>query len=173
AIHGGYLYVGDTDKVWRVPYQPGDLKPRGPLEPVTADGAIGAGNGHWTRNVAITPDGSQLFVSIGSAGNLAEEQTPRATIQSFRLDGPSGGLARGQATYASGLRNAVGIAVLPGTGRLFAVINERDGLGDELVPDYFTEIRPGAFYGWPYSYIGRNPQPGYAERRPDLVARAV
>jgi glucose/arabinose dehydrogenase len=171
ALHGGYLYIGDTDRVWRVPYQPGDLKPRGPLEKVTADGAIGAGSGHWTRNVAITPDGSQLFVSIGSAGNIGEEQAPRATIQSFRIEGA--GTAGAQATYASGLRNAVGIALLPGTNRLFAVINERDGLGDGLVPDYFTEVRQNAFYGWPYSYIGQNPQPGYAERRPDLVRQAV
>ncbi len=172
AIHGGYLYIGDTDRVWRVPYRPGDTKARGPLEPVTDEGAIGAGGGHWTRNVAISPDGSRLFVSIGSAGNIGEEQAPRATIQSFRLDGPNG-TARGQATYASGLRNAVGIALLPGTGRLYALINERDGLGDDLVPDYFTEVRPNGFYGWPYSYIGQNPQPGYAERRPDLVRQAV
>jgi glucose/arabinose dehydrogenase len=172
AIHGGYLYIGDTVRVWRVPYQPGDLKPRGPLEKVTADGAIGSGGGHWTRNVALSPDGSQLFVSIGSAGNIGEEQAPRATIQSFRLDGPTG-TARGQATFASGLRNAVGIAFLPGTSRLFAVINERDGLGDGLVPDYLTEVKSGAFYGWPYSYIGQNPQPGYAERRPELVRQAV
>ncbi|MSP50373.1 MAG: sorbosone dehydrogenase [Alphaproteobacteria bacterium] len=172
AIHGDHLYVADTVRVWRVPYRPGDTTPRGPLEKVTADGAIGAGGGHWTRNLAITPDGSQLFVSIGSASNIGEEPSPRATIQSFRLDGPVGA-ARAQATYASGLRNAVGIAFLPGTGRLFAVINERDGLGDDLVPDYLTEVRPNAFYGWPYSYIGQNPQPGYAERRPDLVRQAV
>ncbi len=172
AIHGGYLYIADTVRVWRVPYQPGDLKPRGPIEKVTADGAIGSGGGHWTRNVAISLDGTQLFVSIGSAGNIGEEQAPRATIQSFRIDGPSGA-ARSQATYASGLRNAVGIAMLPGSNRLFAVINERDGLGDDLVPDYLTEVKANAFYGWPYSYIGQNPQPGYAERRPDLVRQAV
>ncbi len=141
AIHGGYLYIGDTDRVWRVPYQAGDLKPRGSLEPVTDEGAIGAGGGHWTRNVAVSPDGSQLFVSIGSAGNIGEEQSPRATIQSFRLDGPNG-TARGQATYASGLRNAVGIALLPGTGRLYAVINERDGLGDGLVVKSLSTVTP-------------------------------
>ena len=75
-----YLYIGDTDRVWRVPYQPGDLKPRGPIEPVTDEGAIGAGSGHWTRNVAVSPDGGQLFVSIGSAGNIGEEAAPRATM---------------------------------------------------------------------------------------------
>jgi len=172
ALHSDYLYFADTERVSRVPYRPGDTKPRGPVEKVTADGAIGSGGGHWTRNVAISPDGSQLFVSIGSAGNIGEEPSPRATIQSFRIDGPSPG-ARAQATFASGLRNAVGIAFLPGTNRLFAVINERDGLGDGLVPDYFTEVKYGAFYGWPYSYIGQNPQPSYAERRPDLVRQAV
>jgi glucose/arabinose dehydrogenase len=171
-IHGGYLYIGDTDRVWRVPYQPGDTRPRGPLERVTAEGAIGAGSGHWTRNVAISPDGRQLFVSIGSAGNLAEEQAPRATIQAFALD-PQTAAARSQTTFATGLRNAIGIAFYPGSSRLFAVINERDGLGDGLVPDYLTEVRQGAFYGWPYSYIGRNPQPGFAERKPELVRRAV
>lgn len=172
AIHGGYLYVADTVRVWRVPYRPGDLKPRGPLEKVTEDGAIGSGGGHWTRNVAVSPDGTRLFVSVGSAGNIGEEQAPRATIQSFRIDGP-GGTAGGQATFASGLRNPVGIAFLPGSNRLFTVVNERDGLGDDLVPDYLTEVKSGAFYGWPYSYIGQNPQPTYAERRPDLVRQAV
>jgi len=172
AIHGGYLYFADTVRVWRAPYQAGDLKPRGPKEPVTSDGAIGSGGGHWTRNVAVSADGSQLFVSIGSAGNIGEEQAPRATIQSFRIDGPSG-TARGQATFATGLRNPVGIAFLPGSNRLFTVVNERDGLGDDLVPDYLTEVKQGAFYGWPYSYIGQNPQPNYAERRPDLVRQAV
>ncbi|MBL8688895.1 MAG: sorbosone dehydrogenase family protein [Rhodospirillaceae bacterium] len=172
AIHGGYLYFADTVRVWRVPYQAGDLKPRGPKEPVTSDGAIGSGGGHWTRNVAVSADGSQLFVSIGSAGNIGEEQAPRATIQSFRIDGPSGA-ARGQATFATGLRNPVGIAFLPGSNRLFTVVNERDGLGDDLVPDYLTEVKQGAFYGWPYSYIGQNPQPNYADRRPDLVRQAV
>jgi glucose/arabinose dehydrogenase len=170
AIHGGYLYVADTVRVSRVPYVAGDLKPRGPIEKVTADGALGSGGGHWTRNVVVSPDGRQLFVAVGSAGNIGEEQPPRATIQSFRLEG---GVARGQATFASGLRNPVGIAFLPGTQRLFTVVNERDGLGDDLVPDYLTEVKAGAFYGWPYSYIGANPQPGYAERRPDLVRQAV
>ena len=171
-LHGGYLYFADTDRVWRVPYTPGYTTPRSKPEPVTADGAIGPGTGHWTRNIAISPDGTQLAVSIGSAGNLNEEASPRATIQMFRIGGPSP-LAREQTTLASGLRNAVGIVFLPGTNRLFAVVNERDGLGDGLVPDYFTEIRQGAFYGWPYSYTGRNPQPGFADRRPDLVAKAV
>jgi glucose/arabinose dehydrogenase len=171
-IHEGYLYIGDTERVWRLPYHPGDTKPRGPLERVTAEGAIGAGNGHWTRNVAVSADGRQLYVSIGSAGNIAEEQAPRATIQVFALD-PQSAAARSQTTFAGGLRNAVGIAFYPGTNRLYAVVNERDGLGDGLVPDYLTEVRQGAFYGWPYSYIGSHPQPNYADRRPDLVRRAV
>jgi glucose/arabinose dehydrogenase len=171
-IHGGHLYIGDTERVWRLPYQAGDTKPRGPLERVTSEGAIGAANGHWTRNVAVSPDGRQLFVSIGSAGNIAEEQAPRATIQAFALD-PQSAAARSQATFASGLRNAVGIAFYPGTVRLYAVVNERDGLGDGLVPDYLTEVRQGAFYGWPYAYIGSHPQPNYGDRRPDLVRRAV
>jgi glucose/arabinose dehydrogenase len=171
AIHGEHVYVGDTRGVWRAPYRAGDLTPRGPVEAVTAEGAIGSGSGHSTRNVAVSPDGTRLFVSIGSAGNIGEERSPRATIQSFRIGGPSA-LAREQTTFASGLRNPIGIAFYPGTDRLFTVVNERDGLGDELVPDYLTEVLEGGFYGWPYSYIGSRPQPGFAERRPDLVAQS-
>ena len=105
-------------------------------------------------------------MAVGSAGNIGEERAPRAPVQVFEADGSNG------RTFASGLRNPVGIAHYPGTDHLFVVVNERDGLGDELVPDYLTRVTEGDFFGWPYAYTGRNPQPGYADKRPDLVARS-
>ena len=167
ALRPEGLYVADTEAVWRFDYKPGDTKPSSTPVRITAPGAIGAGGGHWTRNIVFHPDGTRFYVAVGSSSNISEEDAPRATIQEFRRDGS------GQRTLASGLRNAIGIAFYPGSTDLYAVINERDGLGDGLVPDYLTRIEDGGFYGWPYSYIGRNPQPGLAARRPDLVARAI
>lgn len=167
AFHGDSFYFADTDAVWRVPYKTGDLEASAKPQALTAKDALGVGGGHWTRNLTIAPDGSKIFVSIGSAGNIAEEPAPRATVQEFRLDGT------GQRTFATGLRNPVGIAFYPGTNDLYTVVNERDGLGDELVPDYLTRLADGAFYGWPYSYIGAHPQPDFADKRPDLVKQAV
>ncbi|MCA0199208.1 MAG: PQQ-dependent sugar dehydrogenase [Proteobacteria bacterium] len=164
------LYVGDADGIWRIPYTPGDTKARAPQERISADGAFGGGGGHVTRNVTLAPDGSKIYVSIGSRGNIAEEEEQRATIQEFALEG---GKAVKQRTFASGLRNAVGTAFYPGTDTLYTVVNERDGLGDELVPDYLTSVKDGGFYGWPYSYLGQNPQPGFAEKKPDLVKKAI
>lgn len=167
AIEDGYFYVADTEAVWRFAYRLGESAPRGQGEAVTAPGALGSGRGHWTRSLVFAPDGAHFFVAVGSRGNIAEEEPPRATIQRFRRDGG------GQETWASGLRNPVGLAIQPGTGALYTVVNERDGLGDRLVPDYLTRVEKGAFYGWPYAWLGPNPQPDFAERRPDLVARTV
>ncbi len=168
ALRPGWLYVADTDRVWRVAYTPGDLRARAAPEPVTPAGALGPGSGHWTRNIAFHPDGSRFYVAIGSRSNIDEEEPPRAAILEFDADGE-----RGPRVFATGLRNPVGIAYRPGSAELWSVINERDGLGDGLVPDYFTRVIAGGFYGWPYSYIGQHPQPGFAERRLDLVARAI
>lgn len=167
AIRDGVFYFADANGVWRVPYKPGDLKASAKPQQVTAKGAFGATGGHWTRNIAFAPDGSKFYVSIGSATNIGEDPSPRATIQEFSADG------KNQRTFATGLRNAVGIAFYPGTNDLYTVVNERDGLGDELVPDYLTRVRDGGFYGWPYSYIGAHPQPGFADKRPDLVKQAI
>ena len=134
---------------------------------VTKDGALMDPGGHSTRAVTLHPDGSKFYVSIGSRGNINEEPEPRATIQEFKLDGSA------QRTYATGLRNAVGTAFYPGTTDIYTVVNERDGLGEELVPDYLTKVVDGGFYGWPYSYMGKNPQPKFADKRPDLVAKAI
>ncbi len=167
AFLGDSLYVADSEGVWRLTYDPGAARATVAAERITARGAFGGGGGHWTRNLAIHPDGERFYVAIGSVGNLAEEPSPRATVQEFRLDGS------GQRTFASGLRNAVGIAFYPGSDHLYVVVNERDGMGDELVPDYLTRLQEGGFYGWPYAYVGQHPQPGFAERRPDLVAASL
>jgi glucose/arabinose dehydrogenase len=167
ALHGGYLYVADLVGVWRYRWRPGQRKAQGKPEPVTKPGEIGGSGGHWTRNLAFSPDGRHFYVSIGSAGNIGEEPDPRATIKRFNADGSGGRV------FARGLRNPVGIAFHPDTGALYTVVNERDGMGDGLVPDYLTAVRENGFYGWPYAYIGPNPQPGFADRRPDLVKQAI
>lgn len=164
AIHQGFLYVADVEGVWRMAYEPGDTRARATREAVTWRGAFGEPRGHWTRNIVFAPDGARFLVAIGSKGNVAEEAAPRATVQVFDADGA------GQRTFAAGLRNPVGIAFHPETGELYVVVNERDGLGDGLVPDYLTRIRDGEFFGWPYAYSGPNPDPDYGSLRPDLVA---
>ncbi len=168
AIRDGHIYVGEFTRIRRLPYRSGSTRADGPAEPVTAENSLAKSRGgHWTRNIVFAPDGRGFFVSVGSRGNTAEEPEPYATIQVFAADGSQ------QRTFAAGLRNAIGMAIQPQTGSLWTVVNERDGLGDGLVPDYLTEVREGAFYGWPYAYIGRNPDPDYGRRRPDLVASTV
>lgn len=162
----GQVWVADTKAVWRLPYPGGQGRER-----VTEPGALGDDPGHSTRSLAIAPDGKRFYVGIGSRGNIGIEPMPRASIQEFRLD--EAGTVVEQHTFAWGLRNPVGMAFRPGTDELWTVVNERDGLGDELVPDYLTRVQPGGFYGWPYSYIGANPQPGLAERAPELVKKAI
>lgn len=172
AVGKDALYVGDVQGIWRIPYTAGDTKARGAQTRITADGAFGGGGGHVTRNLALSQDGTKIYVAVGSRGNIAEEEVQRATIQEFTLtDG--GTKAGNQRTFASGLRNAVGTAFYPGSNALYTVVNERDGLGDELVPDYLTLVADGGFYGWPYSYLGSNPQPGFADKKPDLVKKAI
>ncbi len=165
AFRPGWLYVSDTRAVWRFAFEPGQGAAKGPPARVTPEGALGEGSGHWTRNLAFSRDGKRFYVSVGSRGNIEEEPLPRASIQEFNADGT------GQRTYASGLRNPVGIAVLPGTDDLYTVVNERDGMGDGLVPDFLTRVDRNGFYGWPYAYIGPNKQPGFAEKRPEMVER--
>ena len=167
---GDTIYVADTSGVWALPHQSGATRAAGPAERVTPEGVLGRSNGHWTRSLVFHPDGDRYYVGVGSAGNIAEEPEPRATIREFSL---SGGAADPGRTHATGLRNPVGIAFYPGTTDLYTVVNERDGMGDGLVPDYLTLVRAGAFYGWPYAYTGPNPQPGFADRRPDLVTASI
>ncbi len=164
-VEGGYLYVSATDGLWRIALGPGD-RPAGHPERVTRPDAFGDSRNHWTRNVVFAPDGKRFFITVGSASNIGDDPSPHATVQSFAADGSD------QRTFASGLRNPVGIAFYPGTQDLYVVVNERDGLGDGLVPDFLTRLQEGGFYGWPYAYIGQHPQPDFPSR-PDLVAKTI
>ena len=167
AIHGDSLYIADLKRVWRLPYRAGDLRNRAEPRPLTAAASLGDGEGHWSRLIAFAPDGRHFYVTVGSIDNIGEEPAPRATVQRFDADGG------GQRTFAGGLRNPVGIAFRPGTAEPYVVVNERDGMGDDLVPDFLTRLVPDGFYGWPYAYIGANPHPGLADKRPDLVAKSI
>src|SRR5690606_21961019 len=123
---------------------------------------------HWTRNLLISQDGKKLFVTVGSASNVAEhgldEEKRRANILQVELNG------KNEVIYSSGLRNPVGIDFSE-TGELWTVVNERDNIGDMLVPDYLTKVEQGSFYGWPFSYFGKNPDPRLNGQRPDLVQK--
>ncbi len=169
AFAGNSFFLGNTDAVLRFPYQKGQGHITGTgqlIAKLPADGY----NNHWTRNVVTAPDGKKLYVSIGSGTNASEEPAPRASVQVMNLDGS------GRQTFASGVRNPVGLDFQPRTGELYATINERDGLGDNLVPDYLTRLRSGEFYGWPYAYLSRDRlDPRLTQNgkslRPDLVAK--
>jgi glucose/arabinose dehydrogenase len=155
-----WVYVGNTDSVVRFPYHNGDLKATGPGETIVDDISGGGrlrGGGHWTRDVVFSKGGDKMFVSVGSRSNVMEDPTKvddeqrRARIFEFNPDGSD------EQVYATGIRNAVGLAVDPSTGQLWCSVNERDGLGDNLVPDYITHVTPGGFYGWPWFYMGDHP----------------
>jgi glucose/arabinose dehydrogenase len=167
AFHDDYVYVADTDEVLRFRYDPKTSRRVGDAEHILQLPGIGL-HQHWTRSLAFSRDGSKLFVSVGSENNAAVESDPRrATILVADPDGKNARI------YASGLRNASGIGVNPQTGRLWAAVNERDGLGDDIPPDYFTRVAEGGFYGWPYSYIGRHVDSRVSPQRLDMVAKAI
>ncbi len=161
AFHDGALYVADLKAVYRLGYRDGALKALSKSR--VTKSSFGVPGGHFTRDIAFDNDG-RLYLTIGSAENIGEDAPPRATVQ---LVNPNGTLS----TYVSGIRNPVGIAPYPGTNDMYVTVNERDGFGDGLVPDYFTRIQQGDFFGWPYAYIGANPAPDYGSKRPDLVAK--
>ncbi len=163
------FFLGNTNAVLRFPYRPGQERLTGVGQKIT-DLPGGGYNQHWTRNVLISPNQRQLYVSIGSRSNNDAEALPRASVQVMNLDGSD------RQTFAYGLRNPVGLAFHPQTGDLYTTVNERDGMGDDLVPDYFTRIQAGEFYGWPYAYLSPNlPDPNYVRNgksvKPDLVAQ--
>ena len=164
AIQNGYFYVGNTDAVVRWKYTPGQTSVTG--APQTIATLPGGGN-HWTRTLAFSPDGSKLYVTVGSKSNVDPEPAPRASILEMNPDGS----ARHQ--YATGLRNPVGLTFRPGTTELWTSVHERDMLGDDLVPDYVTRVQPGGFYGWPYAYIGPHEDPRRKGEKPELVAKAI
>ena len=169
-----WVYVAETGRVVRFAYQNGDFRARSKPQVIVADIPSGGrlrGGGHWTRDVAFSNDGRRMFVSVGSHSNDAEtgmsREERRADILEFAPDGTGGRI------FASGIRNAVGIAVQPGTGELWASVNERDDLGDDLVPDYVTRVREGGFYGWPWFYIGSNQDPRHPGAHPELKGRVL
>lgn len=169
ALVGDTFYFGVTDGVYAVPFK--DFL-RGEGEPKKiAELPAGGYNNHWTRNILPGRDGKKLYVSVGSGSNAAENgienEKHRANILEMNLDGS------GVRVFGAGLRNPVGMAWEPVTGQLWTAVNERDGLGDDLVPDYITSVKDGGFYGWPYSYFGQHEDPRLAGQRPDLVKRAI
>jgi len=165
AFHDDYVYVGNTNAVVRFRYDKQTSKRTGETEQIMD---LPAGGGHWTRTLAFSQDGSKLYVSVGSSSNIDFEKDQwRAAVL---VSDPDGKNAR---IFASGLRNAVGLAIEPVTGAVWVSVNERDELGDNLPPDFFTSIKDGGFYGWPYSYIGDNVDPRVKPQRPDLVAKAI
>jgi glucose/arabinose dehydrogenase len=171
-VLNNYFYVANTDGIWRYPYEENETK-------ITAEGTkitelpAGGYNNHWTRNIIANEDGSKIYISVGSASNVAEhgfdEEQFRANILEINPDGSE------KRIFASGLRNPVGMDWAPGTNQLWTVVNERDKLGDNLVPDYLTSVKEGGFYGWPYSYFGQNLDPRIKEKdqKPDLVQRTI
>lgn len=164
AFRDGYLYVGNTDSIVRFAYRTGDMTARA-LPERLLDLPTG---GHSSRNIVFNRAGTKLYIAVGSASNSdAGEDCRRAAILEVNPDGT------GARVYASGIRNPVGLALQPGTDTIWTATNERDNLGDDLVPDYVTSVRDGGFYGWPYSYIGRHYDPKYVGAFPDLVNRAL
>jgi glucose/arabinose dehydrogenase len=163
-----WVYVAETNAMVRFPYANGDMTARG-KEQTIVPSLTGGQGGHWTRDVAFSLDGKRMFVSVGSGSNVAEgdsDERDRADVLVFDPEG------RGRQVFASGIRNCVGLAVHAVTGDLWCSTNERDGLGDDLVPDYITRVRRGGFYGWPWFYLGDHEDPRHAGERPEL-ARTV
>jgi glucose/arabinose dehydrogenase len=162
AFHDGALYVGDLDAVWKLDYKDGALT-AGKKTRITTQ-SFGGTSDHSTRDIAFAPDGT-LYVAVGSGANVEEgEPATRAAVN--RVE-PNGTLTQ----FATGIRNPVGIVFYPGTDTMWVSVNERDGLGDGLVPDYLTHVEKGAFYGWPYAYLGQNADPTFGAKRPDMVAK--
>lgn len=186
-----WLYVAETNRVVRYAYRTGDLHARAVPEIVVAELAP-SGGGHYTRDVAFSPDGTRMFVSVGSGSNIADGMQKKSAADIKAWDATHGlGAAWGNETnraavlefgvaaggpgriYASGLRNCVGLTVQPATGDLWCTVNERDGLGDDLPPDYSTRVRAGGFYGWPWYYLGNHEDPRLKGERPDLAGKVI
>lgn len=169
-ILGNYFYVANTDALVRYPYSPGERSVKGKGEKIL-DLPAGGYNNHWTRNIIASSDGKKILISVGSGSNVGEngmdKEIRRANILEVDPDG------KGERIIASGLRNPVGMDFEPRTQTLWTAVNERDELGDDLVPDYITSVKDGGFYGWPYSYFGQREDPRLKGQRPDLVKKAI
>ncbi len=169
-IIGSSFYVANTDGLWKYPYKDGDTRISGAGKKIV-DLPAGGYNNHWTRNIITNKAQNKIYISVGSGSNVAEHgmenEHRRANILVVDTDGGN------EQVYASGLRNPVGMDWAPGTETLWTAVNERDELGDDLVPDYITSVKQGGFYGWPYSYWGQHPDPRLKGERMDLVQRAL
>ena len=169
-----YVYIGNTDGIVRFPYQNGDLKARGAAEDLAElpGGGRLRGGGHWTRDLAFSKDGTKLFASVGSHSNVDDtdthpEEFHRADVLQFT---PEGKFVK---VYAWGIRNCVGEAINPITGELWCSTNERDVLGNNLVPDYITHVQEGGFYGWPWWYMGGHQDPRHVGKHPELQSKVI
>ena len=169
-VIGDWLYVGNTNALVRFPYKAGQTKITDSAQKII-DLPAGKFNRHWSRNIIANADNSKIYIAVGSGSNVAEKgienELLRANILEINPDGS------GMRVYASGLRNPVGMAWAPGTATLWTAVNERDELGDNLVPDYLTSVKDGGFYGWPYAYYGQHIDPRVKEQKPDLVKRTI
>lgn len=169
ALVGSDLYIADQDALLRFPYRDGSTRINAPGEVVTRLPA--EPNHHWTKSLTASADGSRLYVGIGSNSNVGERgmavEEERAVV--WEIDRETGA----HRTFASGIRNPTALAINPATQALWAVVNERDELGTDLVPDYLTSVKPGAFYGWPYSYYGGHVDPRVHPQKPDMVRKAI
>jgi glucose/arabinose dehydrogenase len=190
ASHPKWVYVANTNSVVRFPYADGDLKARGAPETVV-DKLTEEPGGHWTRDIQFSPDGQRMYVSVGSASNVADEMPKKSVADAQAFDREHGSGAgwgpetdradvlqftpegKGRKVYASGIRNCVGLMLRPGTDQLWCATNERDGLGDNLVPDYVTRVKPGAWYGWPWYWMGNHEDPRRKGERPDLAGKVT
>ena len=167
AFHKNWVYVANTSNVVRFPYKTGQTQATGTPEKII-EGIPGRGyNQHWTRDILFSPNGRKLYLTVGSETNVGEEPPMRAAIHEYNPDGT------GYRRYAWGIRNPVGLAFNPVNKQLWATCNERDALGDDLVPDYFTSVKPGGFYGWPYFYIGKNPDPRLNGKGAELADKVI
>ena len=164
AFGAGHVYVANAGSIVRWPYKTGQLKAEGAAEKIVE---MPAEPGHWTRNIAFSPDGARLYVTLGSSSDAGAPDADRALVFSVKPDGSD------RRVVATGLRNPIGLGFEPSTRTLWAAVQERDKLGDDLVPDYITSLRDGGFYGWPFAYAGPNEDPRHAGERPDLVKQTI
>jgi glucose/arabinose dehydrogenase len=167
-----YVYIANTGSVVRYPYKSGDLKAGGKGEVVVDNidsGGQLTGGGHWTRDIVFSKDGKKMFMSIGSKSNVSDDEVEKRRARIFEFD-PDGAHDR---VYAWGIRNPVGLAIDPQTGALWTSVNERDGLGDDLVPDYITKVKEGGFYGWPWFYLGDMEDPRHLGKHPELAKTVI
>jgi glucose/arabinose dehydrogenase len=169
-ILGDWFYVANTDGLWRYPYKLGATAVSGKGVKIL-DLPAGGYNNHWTRNLSVNSAGTKIYISVGSGSNVAEHgmenEKRRADILEINPNGS------GERIYASGLRNPAGIAFQPGTNVLYTAVNERDNLGDNLVPDYLTSVKDGGFYGWPWAYFGKHEEPRMEVKNPDMVNKSI